>query len=93
MFVSQCPGWICYAEKSYPQSLPYISTTKSPQQILGTILRQLIRESGNNKEIYISSVQPCFDKKLEASRKVSFHCFLVIFFVLLMLMCCYFYFY
>lgn len=73
MFVSQCPGWICYAEKSYPQSIPYISTTKSPQQILGTIAREVLMEKGrieSKRDVYIVSVQPCFDKKLESSRKV-----------------------
>lgn len=79
MFASQCPGWVCFAEKSQPQVLPYVSTAKSPQQIFGTIFRSVIDEkrnsisnSDNNKPVYVVSIQPCFDKKLEASRKVSF---------------------
>jgi iron only hydrogenase large subunit-like protein len=67
MFASSCPGWICYAEKTHPQCLPYISTTKSPQQILGTLMKEVL----GMKDVFIVSVQPCFDKKLEASRKVS----------------------
>ena len=32
MLASACPGWICYAEKTHGDySLPYISSTKSPQ--------------------------------------------------------------
>lgn len=37
MLASACPGWVCFAEKTHPQSLPYISTAKSPQQVHGGI--------------------------------------------------------
>jgi iron only hydrogenase large subunit-like protein len=42
MFCSHCPGWVCYAEKTQPQCLPYISTVKSPQQIIGSILKHIL---------------------------------------------------
>jgi len=33
-------GWVCYAEKTHGEYvLPYISTTKSPQQIMGTVVK------------------------------------------------------
>jgi iron only hydrogenase large subunit-like protein len=111
MLASQCPGWVCYAEKTQPQSLPFISHTKSPQQIVGAVMKQVIFRSqllinatsasissssadhyiGNVtstnadsivsanaasrkvKSVYIVSVQPCFDKKLESSRMDFFH--------------------
>ena len=79
MLASQCPGWVCYAEKTQPQSLPFISHTKSPQQILGAILKDLIFKSQvptsqfSVKSVYVVSVQPCFDKKLESSRKDFYH--------------------
>lgn len=111
MLASQCPGWVCYAEKTQPQSLPFISHTKSPQQIVGAVMKQVIfrsqllpnstaastssssvyhnvenvwstnaspivsakAASRNVKSVYIVSVQPCFDKKLESSRKDFFH--------------------
>lgn len=41
LIVSACPGWVCYAEKTNPQTLPYLSSTKSPQQILGVLVRRL----------------------------------------------------
>jgi iron only hydrogenase large subunit-like protein len=62
MLSSACPGWICYAEKTQQFVLPLISTTKSPQQIAGTLVRHTL---GN---CYHISVMPCYDKKLEASR-------------------------
>ena len=79
MLASQCPGWVCYAEKTQPQSLPFISHTKSPQQIIGAILKSLIFKSQvptsqfSVKSVYVVSVQPCFDKKLESSRKDFYH--------------------
>lgn len=39
MLASACPGWVCYAEKAHPEMLPFISTTKSPQQIMGTLVK------------------------------------------------------
>ena len=39
ILTSECPGWICYAEKRHPESLPYISTVKSAQEIMGTFLK------------------------------------------------------
>jgi len=41
MLASSCPGWICYAEKTSPGSLPYISTAKSAQQVMGTIIKKV----------------------------------------------------
>ncbi len=39
VLTSECPGWICYAEKRHPESLPYISTVKSAQEIMGTFVK------------------------------------------------------
>ena len=66
--VDLCLGWICYAEKTQGDTiLPFISRVKSPQQILGSLVKK-----NENENIYHISVQPCFDKKLEASRKDFF---------------------
>eukprot|EP00041_Stephanoeca_diplocostata_P005512 m.63117 g.63117 ORF g.63117 m.63117 type:complete len:540 (-) comp15830_c1_seq3:143-1762(-) len=51
MLASQCPGWVCYAEKTHGDFvLPYISTTKSPQQIMGALAKshQIEQQYGNN---------------------------------------------
>ena len=39
MLASACPGWVCYAEKTHAEMLPFISRTKSPQQVMGTIVK------------------------------------------------------
>lgn len=67
---SSCPGWTCYVEKTHPHIVPYLSKVKSPQQITGTLLKELISKEINTPRgnIYHLSVMPCFDKKLEAAR-------------------------
>ena len=72
MLASACPGWICYAEKTHGHFiLPFISTTKSPQQIMGSLVKDyLSRNIGKlPSQIYHCTIMPCFDKKLEASRQ------------------------
>ncbi|OLL23241.1 Cytosolic Fe-S cluster assembly factor NARFL, partial [Neolecta irregularis DAH-3] len=70
VLASSCPGWICYAEKTHGEVLPYMSRVRSPQQIMGMLLKScLFANRGiERKQIYHVSVMPCFDKKLEASR-------------------------
>jgi iron only hydrogenase large subunit-like protein len=68
ILASSCPGWVCYAEKTVPEAIPYISSVKSPQQITGALLKHMFGWFNT----YIVSVMPCFDKKLEASRKDFF---------------------
>ncbi|KAI1202385.1 iron only hydrogenase large subunit domain-containing protein [Nemania serpens] len=68
---SSCPGWVCYAEKTHPYVLPHISKIKSPQALMGTLLKtSLSRTLGiPPHRIWHLAVMPCFDKKLEASRE------------------------
>ncbi|KAE8578895.1 hypothetical protein XENTR_v10023822 [Xenopus tropicalis] len=71
MLASACPGWICYAEKTHGSFiLPYISSTKSPQQVMGSLVKSHFAKEKNLKpnQIYHVTVMPCYDKKLEASR-------------------------
>ncbi|KAJ2911771.1 hypothetical protein MD484_g8647, partial [Candolleomyces efflorescens] len=71
MLASACPGWICYAEKAHSEMLPFISKTKSPQQVMGTLVKEWLgKQRGKSPDkVYHVSVMPCYDKKLEASRK------------------------
>ncbi|KAG6744507.1 hypothetical protein POTOM_051140 [Populus tomentosa] len=71
MLSSACPGWICYAEKQLGSYiLPFISSVKSPQQIIGaTIKHHICQKMGlRPDEVYHVTVMPCYDKKLEAVR-------------------------
>ncbi len=71
ILTSSCPGWVCYAEKTHPYVLPHISKIKSPQALMGTLLKTtLSRMLGIPPgRIWHLAVMPCFDKKLEASRE------------------------
>ena len=42
VLASACPGWVCYAEKQSPGVLPHISNVKSPQQVMGTIVKRRV---------------------------------------------------
>lgn len=70
LLASACPGWVCYAEKTHPHTLPYISHVKSPQQIMGSYVKEVVgSELGRSPDkVYHISIMPCYDKKLEASR-------------------------
>ncbi|XP_016094011.1 cytosolic Fe-S cluster assembly factor narfl isoform X1 [Sinocyclocheilus grahami] len=71
MLASACPGWICYAEKTHGEFiLPYISTTRSPQQMMGSLVKGYFasQKGVSPQQIYHVTVMPCYDKKLEASR-------------------------
>lgn len=73
LLTSSCPGWICYAEKTHGSFiLPYISSVKSPQQVMGSLVKDYLSRQVLNMpadRIYHVTIMPCFDKKLESSRK------------------------
>ncbi|EGD72623.1 hypothetical protein PTSG_04358 [Salpingoeca rosetta] len=71
VLASSCPGWICYAEKTHPEALPFISKVKSPQQIMGALVKYHFAPQLGVKpqDVFMVAVMPCFDKKLEASRQ------------------------
>uniref|UniRef100_A0A673MYZ1 Cytosolic Fe-S cluster assembly factor narfl-like n=1 Tax=Sinocyclocheilus rhinocerous TaxID=307959 RepID=A0A673MYZ1_9TELE len=50
--------------------LPYISTTRSPQQMMGSLVKGYFasQKGVSPHQIYHVTVMPCYDKKLEASR-------------------------
>ncbi|CAL8111769.1 unnamed protein product [Orchesella dallaii] len=65
-----CPGWICYSEKLHQHALPKISKVKSPQQIMGSLIKLIYGKKNDISpdQIYHISLMSCFDRKLEASR-------------------------
>jgi len=68
---ASCPGWICYAEKTHHAILPHLSAIRSPQQLMGALLKTMYtrRRGVSADKVWHLSVMPCFDKKLEASRE------------------------
>jgi len=74
-FTSCCPAWINFAEKHYPDILPLLSSTKSPQQCLGTIAKTYLPERMgiDPARIRTVSIMPCTAKKEEAVRPQFVH--------------------
>nr|XP_044986243.1 cytosolic iron-sulfur assembly component 3 isoform X4 [Jaculus jaculus] len=76
MLTSACPGWICYAEKTHGSFiLPYVSTARSPQQVMGALVKDFFAQQQHltPDKVYHVTVMPCYDKKLEASRPDFFN--------------------
>lgn len=45
LFVLFGSGWICYAEKTHGNFiLPYISTARSPQQVMGSLVKDFFAQ-------------------------------------------------
>ena len=70
MITSCSPGWIKYMEHNYHDFIPNMSTCKSPQQMMGAIIKSYYAEQNgiDPKKIYSVSVMPCSAKKYEAQR-------------------------
>lgn len=68
MFTSCCPGWVKFAETYYPELLPNISTTRSPQAIFGSVARKTLPAKLGVKpeNLVVVSIMPCTAKKYEA---------------------------
>lgn len=67
---SCCPAWIKFAEQFYPDLLPLISTSKSPQQMMGALIKTHFAALHGlaPNQIYSVSAMPCVAKKFEAQR-------------------------
>jgi NADH-quinone oxidoreductase subunit G len=70
MITSCCPGWVKFAEHFYPDLLPHISSCKSPQQMLGALIKAYYapRKKLNPADVVSVSIMPCTAKKFEAQR-------------------------
>ena len=65
-----CPSWVDYMEKYYPDLIPHFSTAKSPQMMLGAMVKSYYADKIGRKpeEIFMASVMPCTSKKYEIVR-------------------------
>ena len=70
LLTSCCPAWVKFAEISYPELLPNISTCKSPQEMMGATIKSYLAQKQNidPRDIFVVSVMPCTAKKFEAQR-------------------------
>ena len=71
LFTSCCPAWIKYCETNHPELIPYISTSKSPMQMFGAVLKEYYKPSDEEcgLETFNVAIMPCTAKKMEAARE------------------------
>lgn len=70
--ITSCsPGWVRFAESSYPDLLNHLSSAKSPHQMFGAIIKSYYaeKEGIDPKDIFVVSVMPCVAKKAESKRE------------------------
>ncbi len=75
MFTSCSPAWVKFVETFYPQLIPNLSTCKSPQAMMGAVIKSYWAQKMNLEpsEIFSVSIMPCTAKKFEAARPEMGH--------------------
>lgn len=71
ILTSCCPAWVRFFEYQFPELLEIPSTCKSPQIMMGTIIKTYYAEKMNllPEDIVVVSVMPCIAKKAEVQRE------------------------
>ena len=71
MITSCSPGWVKFCEMYYPEQIGHLSSCKSPQSMMGGLLKTYYAETnGIDPEKIVSvSVMPCTAKKFEVARE------------------------
>jgi len=70
MFTACCPAWVKYMEFFEPQLVPHLTTVRSPQTIMGGLIKThwAQKQGIKPKDIVVVSVMPCVAKKYEIER-------------------------
>ena len=73
LFTSCCPAWVKFCENRYPDLAKNLSTCRSPQQMVGAVIREYYKDPEKNggKRIVSVSIMPCTAKKEEILRPES----------------------
>lgn len=67
MFTSCCPGWVKFLEFYYPEMIPHLTTSRSPQIHSGGAYKTWWAEKAklDSAKIVVVSFMPCTSKKYE----------------------------
>ncbi|WP_126992496.1 NADH-dependent [FeFe] hydrogenase, group A6 [Thermosipho globiformans] len=70
MFTSCCPAWINLLEKEYPEFINNVSSAKSPQQMMSSVVKTYFAKKigVDPEDIIMVSIMPCTAKKDEITR-------------------------
>lgn len=68
LFTSCCPAWVEFLRKFYPELLSHLSSAKSPQAMLGSMVKTYFAQKleVSPEKIKVVSIMPCTAKKMEA---------------------------
>ncbi len=70
VITSCCPSWVDFLEKFHSDMIPHFSSSKSPHQMVGTMVKTYWAEKMgfDPKKVFLVSVMPCTAKKYEIER-------------------------
>lgn len=70
ILTSCCPAWVNFFESQFPDLLDVPSTARSPQQMMGPVIKNYFAEKigVDRKDLVVVSIMPCLAKKMEADR-------------------------
>ena len=70
-FSSCCPSWVSFLEFNYPEFVHNLCTSRSPQTMLGGIIKNYWSKIKNvdPENIFVVSIMPCVAKKYEIKRQ------------------------
>lgn len=71
LITSCSPGWVSFCEQYYPEFIPNLSSSKSPQQMFGALMKTYYAEKMklDPENIVVVGVMPCTAKKFEITRE------------------------
>ena len=49
LFTSCCPGWIRFVETQYPHLMKYVSTSKSPMEMFGAVIKEYYKKQDKKR--------------------------------------------
>ena len=71
LFTSCCQAWVRYVENAHPDMIDNLSTCKSPQAMLSSVIKEIVpktREGFTRENTVVVSIMPCSAKKAEIKR-------------------------
>ena len=73
MFTSCCPAWVKYMEFFRPDMIPNLTSVKSPEIIMGGLIKTYWAKEMkiDPKDIVVVSIMPCVAKKYEITRAAN----------------------
>lgn len=71
IMTSCCPAWVKFVEFNYPEFIPNLATSRSPQIMLGGIVKNYWSQKNgiDPKNVFVVSIMPCVAKKFEIRRE------------------------